>query len=626
MAKKLLIVESPAKIKTLRGFLDDEFVIAATLGHLRDLPERELGVDPADGFRQTYTLLPGKRDLVKRLRGLLKSADALYLATDPDREGEAIAWHLVELLKPRCPVYRVTFQSITAAVVKAAVDAPRRLDEALIAAQQARRVVDRLVGYALSPLLWTHFDEGGLSAGRVQTVGLRLVVERERAIAAFQPQTCWSLAATFEGRDGEFTATLNKWKDAEPDLPDEAAVRDLMRPLADRRYRVTALATRETARRPSPPFTTSTLQQAASVHLGWSPETTMIHAQALYEGVEMLGKHTGLITYMRTDSVQVAPEAAEGARAVIRQAYGRDYLPGKPPNYTGRNQTAQEAHEAIRPTDPARTPEQIAPFIDADWLHLYTLIWSRFIASQMCPAQFQETQVTVRDVETGEAVFTPKGRHMVFDGWRRVYDVEAEESEADEADPHLPPLREGEGLRLTAWEPVAHVTRPPKRYTEASLVAALERAGVGRPSTYASTLATLRERGYIQTRRDRKLEPTERGRLICDYLLTGFPDLFAPDFTARLEADLDAIAAGNLSSDVVLSRFWEQVAPAPHVAEAAARQQRLQRARIGEDCPDCGQPLVKRKGKKGHFVGCSAYPDCTYTRDLPARKSRRKTS
>jgi DNA topoisomerase-1 len=622
MAKNLLIVESPAKVKTIRGFLGDEFIVAASLGHIRDLPDRELGVEPGS-FRPHYEVLPGKSEIVRRLKGLVKGAAALYLATDPDREGEAIAWHLVEVLKPRCPVYRVTFNTITEAAVKAALQSPRRIDIALVNAQQARRIVDRLVGYELSPLLWGRFEGESLSAGRVQTVGLRLVVERERAIAAFQPEAYWTLDVDVEAREGTFTARLIRWRGAEVALKDEATTRAIMTALGAAHWSVQSITHQEKERRPLPPFTTSTLQQAASTLLGFSPDKTMRLAQELYEGVELGGRHLGLITYMRTDAVQIAPEAQRAAADFIRAAYGDAYLPAKPPSYKAK-QSAQEAHEAIRPTDVRRIPDAVKGSLSDDLHALYALIWSRFLASQMAAAQFAETTVMI---SADDAVFHARGRTPLFDGFSRVYAHEEDKASDDRPDEKsLPKLRQGEGLLVIGWNPVERFTRPPGRYTEASLIQALEKQGIGRPSTYASTLATLKVRGYVEIGKDRKLLPTAHGEVICAFLTSQFTDLFAYDFTAQLENELDAIAHSKADWVAVLRRFWQTLQPQLQTVAALPIISPKQLSAAGEACPECGQRLMPRKSKKGSFLGCSGYPDCRYTRSLDAVKPNRRSS
>jgi DNA topoisomerase-1 len=624
MAKKLLIVESPAKVKTIRGFLGNDFIVAASLGHVRDLPDRELGIEPGS-LRPHYEVLPGKSEIVRRLKGLVKGAAVLYLATDPDREGEAIAWHLVEVLKPHCPVFRVTFNTIAEAAVKAALQSPRRIDIALVNAQQARRIVDRLVGYELSPLLWERFEGESLSAGRVQTVGLRLVVERERAIQSFQPEAYWTLDVDVEARDGTFTARLMRWRGAEVALKDEATTRAIMTTLGAAHFSVQSIAHQEKARHPLPPFTTSTLQQAASTLLGFAPEKTMRLAQELYEGVDLGGRHFGLITYLRTDAVQVAPEAQRAAADFIRAAYGDAYLLPKPPSYKAK-QSAQEAHEAIRPTEVTRVPDGVKGALSDDLHALYALIWSRFLASQMAAAQFAETMVMVSADDA--AVFRARGRTPLFEGFLRVYAHEEEKADSgDNPDiKPLPELRQGEGLLLTGWSPVERFTRPPGRYTEASLIQALETQGIGRPSTYASTLATLKARGYIEVGKDRKLLPTVRGAVICEFLITQFADLFAYDFTAWLETELDAIADGSADWVAVLRRFWQTLQPQLQTAAALPIIPPKQPSAAGEACPECGQRLMPRKSKSGSFLGCSGYPDCRYTRSLDAVKANRRSS
>jgi DNA topoisomerase-1 len=623
MAKNLLIVESPAKVKTIRGFLGEAFIVAASLGHVRDLPDHELGLEPGS-FRPRYEVVPGKSEVVRRLKGLVKGATALYLATDPDREGEAIAWHLVEVLKPRCPVFRVTFNTITEAAVKAALQSPRRIDMALVNAQQARRIVDRLVGYELSPLLWGRFEGESLSAGRVQTVGLRLVVERERAIAAFQPEAYWTLDVDVEAREGTFTARLIRWRGAEVALKDEATTRAIMTALGTAHWLVQSITHQEKERRPLPPFTTSTLQQAASTLLGFSPEKTMRLAQELYEGVDLGGRHLGLITYMRTDAVQIAPEAQRAAADFIRAAFGDAYLPAKPSSYHAK-QSAQEAHEAIRPTEITRVPNKMQGTLSDDLHALYALIWSRFLASQMAAGRFAETTVMV---SADDAIFNARGRTTLFDGFLRMYAHEEEKEASDDRpdEKSLPELRHGEGLLVIGWSPVERFTRTPGRYTEASLIQALEKQGIGRPSTYASTLATLKVRGYVEIGQDRKLLPTAHGEVICAFLTSQFTDLFAYDFTARLENEMDAIAHNKADWVAVLRRFWQTLQPQLQTAAALPIIASKQPSAAGEACPECGQRLMPRKSKNGNFLGCSGYPDCRYTRSLDAVKPNRRSS
>ncbi|QPC83614.1 type I DNA topoisomerase [Phototrophicus methaneseepsis] len=616
---KLVIVESPAKAKKIAGYLGDGWQIEACRGHVRDLPESQLGVDVEQDFRPQYVMLPGKGNLVERLVKLIRKADEVYLATDPDREGEAIAWHLLQLagdLKNK-PVYRAAFHAITEEAVQAALADPRPLDAALVEAQSARRVVDRLVGYLVSPLACKTLDDR-LSAGRVQSVALRLVVEREQQIAAFQSDTTWGVEAILEASGTRFEAKLHRLKDADIPFKDAAQAEKLLTLLKRASFWVSKTGQTTKHRNPLPPFTTSTLQQVASKGLGLSPEKTMSLAQMLYE--------QGRITYHRTDSVAVAQEAQTVAREVISREYGERYLPTASPIYKAKTANAQEAHEAIRPTDisqmPAVHPEGDVPSSNA--AKLYDLIWRRFIASQMTPADYTVTAILIRVGRSQDKPyplsFKANGRELTFDGFLRVYeepdDVDAGvDAEAVEIG-SVPSLRDGQILKRVDVAVNESQTRPPSRYSEAALVQALEKYGVGRPSTFASMVAVIKHKKYV-TVKQKHLVPTKNGMKLCAFLIERFPQVFDMDYTARLEAALDQVASGQLSRSRLLNTFWRGFQPQLKSATEYALTQVKSRPKaklIGETCPDCGGDLVERQGANGVFVGCTNYPSCTYTR------------
>ncbi len=551
---KLVIVESPAKSKKIAGFLGSGWRVEACLGHVRDLPEAELGVEVAADFRPTYEVLPGKGNVVKKLLKAIKDAEAVYVATDPDREGEAIAWHLLKLanIPKDKPVYRALFHAITQDAVREAVAHPRALDVNLVEAQQARRIVDRLVGYLASPLAAKALD-GKFSAGRVQSVCLRLVVEREREIEGFTPETYWTLALKLAADGTEFTAKLHRVKGADSAFKTREPLDKLVTLLQTAQVWVGKAGRSVKARNPLPPFTTSSLQQAASKGLGLSPDKTMALAQTLYE--------QGWITYMRTDGVSIAPEAQKAARDYIAREHGADYLPPEPPTYTVKSANAQEAHEAIRPTDVTRLPQAV----DGDGAALYALIWKRFIASQMSPALYT---VAGAVIYAGKAQgqpfpmeFRAQGRSLLFDGFLKVYEEPADEGEdGNDETGTLPSLKDNQLLQLFAPLVEDHQTRAPARYTEAALVQALEQRGIGRPSTYASMVKTVKDKGYVKVSQKR-LMPTENGIALCDFLTAHFADVLAYDYTARLEESLDRIAMGSTTRLEVLRTFWDGFNP-----------------------------------------------------------------
>lgn len=607
---KLVIVESPAKVKKIAAFLSDGWRVEASYGHVRDLPEDALGVDIDAEFAPQYATLPGKGNTVRRLLKAMTEAEAIYIATDPDREGEAIAWHILALAKlpKEKQVHRIAFSAITKSAVLAAVANPRPLDLNLVEAQQARRIVDRLVGYLVSPLACKSMGKQ-VSAGRVQSVCLRLVADREREIAVFTPATSWTLDARLRADAGEFSARLTTVKGAKAMFASREQCEKLVNGLSGATFWVHKVAAGEKMRRPLPPFTTATLQQAASKALGFSPDKTMQVAQILYEA--------GLITYHRTDAVTVAPEAVEAARAYIRATYGDAYLPEQPQRYETKTLNAQEAHEAIRPVEVAH---KIAMAGDnADGAKLYALIWSRFVASQMADAHYLLRAAQILAGKTqGQPYpldFRAQGRTLTFDGFLKVYQEALDEDERAQPDEMMPLLTEGQSLEVVTRDPESHTTQPPSRYTEAALVKALEVRGIGRPSTYASMVKTIRAKGYVKLDKKR-LIPTEMGLKLCDLLVARFGAVFDYGYTARLEADLDRIAGGEVSRLVTLQAFWSGFHPLLRSAGSQITGDAPVKAApkaTGDTCPKCGGALVEREGAFGKFIGCANFPRCKYT-------------
>jgi DNA topoisomerase-1 len=621
----LVIVESPTKVKTIQKYLNGRFVVKASMGHVRDLPKSKLGVDPKKNFKPVYVVSPLKKKVLDDLKKAAEKASTLYVATDPDREGEAIGWHLTqELPFDKSRIFRITFNEITERAVKAAFERPGKIDLKKVDAQQARRVLDRLVGYSLSPLLWDKVQRG-LSAGRVQSVAVRMVVDREREIEAFVPAEYWSVHAKLAAKlPPEFTATLREINGERIEiprdgrvasLPDEATTRAAMEGLDTARWIVRSVTKGERRRNPAAPFITSTLQQEASRKLGFWARKTMTIAQQLYEGID-LGDDgaVGLITYMRTDSVQVSRDAQEETRALIVTRFGQDYLPATAPVYKSRGR-AQEAHEAIRPSDAARDPRSVARFLTKEQLALYRLIWERFVASQMQPAVYD---TVTADIEAGRCVFRAQGQTMKFKGFTAVYVESFEDTDPaadEEAELAMPPLEEGEVLKLLGLDPKQHFTQPPPRFTEASLVKALEELGIGRPSTYASILGTIiHERSYIRRER-RTLFPTELGTEVTDLLMPFFQDIMNVEFTSQMEDELDKVEEGELDWVKAVKDFY-----GPFEKDLKKAQKEMVNQKKGEEtdeaCPECGEPLLARRGRFGKFLACSSYPDCKYTRDL----------
>jgi DNA topoisomerase I len=615
--RPLVVVESPTKVKTIAKYLDGKYVVKASMGHVRDLPKSQLGVDPKKNFKPKYVVTPTKKKVLDDLVKAAEKADTLYVATDPDREGEAIGWHLAqELPIQKKNVFRITFNEITERAVKAAFTKPGRIDLKKVDAQQARRVLDRLVGYSLSPLLWDKIQRG-LSAGRVQSVAVRLIVDREREIQAFVPVEYWSLHARLKAKlPPEFTATLREVAGERAALVTGEATQALVDSLAGARFVVRSVTRGERKRNPAPPFITSTLQQDAGRKLGFSAKKTMTVAQQLYEGIEVGGEGpVGLITYMRTDAVRVAAEAQQEARRWATERIGAEYVPETPPVYKSRG-SAQEAHEAIRPSDVVRDPRSLASSLTKDQLALYRLIWERFMASQLMPAVYD---TVAADITAGNTVFRAQGQTMKFKGFTAVYVESREDEDAaddEDAESAVPVLEEGEVLTLLGLDPKQHFTQPPPRFTEASLIKALEELGIGRPSTYASILSTIiNDRGYIHRER-RTLFPTELGMAVTDKLMPFFGDIMDVGFTAQMEDHLDKVEEGELGWVETVKEFYE---PFKRDLARAKKEMGSEKAGvpIGETCPEDGGDLIERRGRFGKFIACSNYPDCKYKRNLP---------
>ena len=620
----LVIVESPAKAKTIKKYLGKDFDVLASYGHVRDLVPKEGAVDPDHDFAMKYQVIERNDKHVKAITQKLKQADALYLATDPDREGEAISWHLYEMLKNRKalkdkPVHRVVFNEITKKAVQDAVAHPRALSMDLVNAQQARRALDYLVGFNLSPLLWKKVRRG-LSAGRVQSPALRLICEREDEIEAFKRREYWTIEADARKDKAGFAAKLTHFggeKLSQFSVENEQRAHEIEQALiqaAGGRLTVARVEKKQRRRNPAAPFTTSTLQQEASRKLGFTAQRTMRIAQQLYEGVDIGSGAVGLITYMRTDSVNLADEAVAELREFIAGKYGKDNLPAKPRVFKTKAKNAQEAHEAIRPTSVLNTPESIARHLDRDQLKLYTLIWKRTVACQMIHATLHTVSA---DLSAGEGnLFRATGSTIAKPGFIQVYTEGTDDAKAgDDDEKMLPPLSEGEQVELLRIRPEQHFTEPPPRYTEASLVKALEEYGIGRPSTYASIISTLQDRDYVELEKKR-FYPTDVGRVVNKFLTNYFTQYVDYDFTARLEDELDAVSRGEEEWIPLLERFWKPFKARIEDTEKNVKRSDVTQEKIDEKCPKCGGQLSIRLGRNGRFIGCTHYPDCDYTRNL----------
>jgi len=630
--KQLVIVESPAKARTVGQILGRKYVVTASQGHVRDLPKGKMGVDLEQDFQPSYVTMQDKRSLVNSLKKAGDQASGIYLATDPDREGEAISWHLQTATgwdQKSVPPKRVVFHEITKQAVEEAFLHPREIDMRLVNAQQARRILDRLVGYQLSPLLWRRVQRG-LSAGRVQSVCLRMVVDREAEIKAFVPVESWTLDVQLhkesdpDGKPHIFTATLHsqKGKKGRINIAREEETRGYQAELKDAAYAVGEVKKRNVRQRPAAPFTTSTMQQEAGRKLRFSAQRTMVIAQQLYEGLSV-GKEgsVGLITYMRTDSVQVAQSAVEEARQYIGQNYGKEYLPEKSRLYKTRTKAAQEAHEAIRPTSIRRNPDSLKSYLNSDQLRLYSLIWARMLASQMADARSEATTVDIDAVcpeSIGESKqvynFRATGSVLVFPGFRTLYLESRDDSEDDDSRRSLPQLNVGDPLRSLDLEANQHFTQPPPRFTEATLIKTMEEKGIGRPSTYAPTIGTIVDRNYVEKEQNR-LSPTMLGTTVSELLTEYFTDIMDLDFTARMEEELDEVSTGEREWVPMLREFY-----GPFEKALDAAQENMPRVRLEEEtdeiCENCGQPMVIKTGRFGRFMACTGFPDCKTTKPI----------
>ena len=614
---KLVIVESPAKARTVGRFLGKGYQLKASVGHVRDLLRSQLSVDVENDFEPKYRVPNEKRSIVKDLKKAAARAKEVYLATDPDREGEAIAWHLLEAAEINPDqARRVVFHEITEEAIHHAFTEPRAIDLDLVDAQQARRILDRLVGYNLSPILWAKV-RSRLSAGRVQSAALRIVVDREREIEEFQAREYWTLDADFlhPEKPPGFRARLVRVDAEEPSLPSEAAVAPLLVDLRRAKFKVAEIQPGTRTRRPLPPFTTSTLQQSAARRLRFTARKTMVVAQQLYEGID-LNSHepTGLITYMRTDSSQVASSAQAEARAVVTSSYGKEYLPDRPPFYRAKSRTAQEAHEAVRPTSSKRTPESIRSFLSPEQFKLYELIWNRFIASQMKPAVYETLTIEVEGISADHAYqLRVNASSLRFAGFLRVHpDWEGGDLEGEISLEKLPQLEKGDPLQLEGLFPEQHFTEPPPRYNDASLIKALEEYGIGRPSTYAPILSTLEQRGYVR-REKRRMIPTEIGVIVNDLLVEHFPEIVDLGFTARMEEELDKVASGERNWVELLRDFYGPFEEQLALAQKQMPEMKADAEPLGRACPECGNQLLIRHGRFGKFIGCSNFPECRHT-------------
>jgi len=642
MAKNLVIVESPAKAKTINKYLGSDYLVLASIGHIKDLPSKELGVDIENNFEPTYEVIPDKKKrnnkkVVSDLKRAAKEADTIYLAADPDREGEAICQHLAEEIVPKRPakqVYRVMFNEITKNAIKDAFKEPKQINKDLVDAQQARRILDRLVGYKVSPILWKTIG-GKLSAGRVQTVAVRMVVDREREILAFVKTEYWTIIANLTAKlPPNFDARLYKIEDltvktsgfdqdlrkSEVHVKDEATAKSIVEEAGKENFIVDSVTTKERKRNPTPPFITSKLQQEAARKLGFSVKRTMTTAQRLYEGMEV-GKEgaVGLITYMRSDSVRVSDTALSEVRDFIGGSYGNKYLPEKPIIYRGKKD-AQDAHEAIRPTDVNRTPDNLRNYLSADELKLYTLIWKRFVASQMTAAIFDQTTI---DIKAGRFMFRATGSVQKFDGFLKVYqegrDEKPENEEDSDEEKNLPQVEKGERLKLNKITPEQHFTEPPPRYTEATLVKVLEEKGIGRPSTYAAIMTTIQDREYVE-KLEGRFHPTGLGMTVNDLLVKNFDDLFNPTYTARMEENLDEIEDGKLNWRDALRIFYDKFAKDLSEATENIKNVKKQAIPTDEICETCGAGMVIKFGRFGQFLACANYPECKTTREVAAKQ------
>ncbi len=627
MIKGMIVVESPTKVKTLQKFLGDDYIIKASVGHVKDLPKGELGVDIEKDFQPQYVTIAGKKKVLGELKKASQKVKNIYLGPDPDREGEAIAWHIAEEIDGKDKnIYRVLFNEITKNAVLDALKKPGKLQQSKFEAQQARRILDRLVGYQVSPILWEKVRRG-LSAGRVQSVAVRIICEREREIERFVPEEYWSLTATLRGKESpvSFDAKLVKWKGKKVSLANGEEAEAIKKRLESVPYSVSKIVQQEKKRHPLPPFITSRLQQEASRKLSFSAYKTMRVAQKLYEGVDLGEAGTvGLITYMRTDSPRISSEALHQVREWIHGRFGESYLPSKPNLYKSRK-GAQDAHEAIRPTSIDLDPDKMKSILDKDQWALYKLIWDRFVASQMASAVFLQTTV---EIKASEGIFTAAGSVPVFLGFMALY-VESEDNhisaakQSEEEEKKLPRLSEGEVLESLGLTPRQHFTQPPFRFSEATLIKELEEKGIGRPSTYATILSTIKGKGYVGMEKG-KFYPTELGYLVNDLLVVNFPDILNIEFTALMEENLDKIEEGEKGWVETLKEFYTPFEKDLEMAKVSMRDVKREQIPTDALCEQCGSKMVKRWGKRGYFLACSSYPECRYTREVEENSEPQK--
>lgn len=612
MADALVIVESPSKAKTIGKYLGSKFIVKASMGHVRDLPKSQIGVEVENDFNPKYITIRGKGSILKELKDARKKVKKVYLAADPDREGEAIAWHLAHALElDETADCRVVFNEITKQAVKDAFKTPRKINMDLVNAQQARRILDRLVGYKISPLLWKKVKKG-LSAGRVQSVAVKIILDRENEINDFEPEEYWSITAKLTADGNPFEAKFHQLNGTKTELGSETEVQAILKQIEGASFTVKEVKEKERSRNPSAPFTTSSLQQEAARKLNFRASKTMSVAQQLYEGVD-LGKEgtVGLITYMRTDSTRIAASAQEEAKEYIIGKYGEPFAPETPRNYSKKAANAQDAHEAIRPTSILRDPDSIKSFMSRDQFRLYKLVWERFIASQMSSAVLDTLSV---DIAAGDTIFRAAGSKVRFQGFMKVY-VEGNDDGTTEEDRLLPPLKNGDVLENREIEPKQHFTQPPPRYTEARLVKTLEELGIGRPSTYAPTLETIQKRGYVAIE-EKKFMPTELGELVIEQMEEFFPEILNVEFTANMEGDLDHVEEGSEDWVKVLAEFYESFEKRLEFAEEEMKEIEIEDEVSDEICEKCGKPLVYKLGRFGKFLACSGFPDCRNTKPI----------
>jgi DNA topoisomerase-1 len=612
MADSLVIVESPAKAKTIGKYLGSKYIVKASMGHIRDLPKSQIGVEVERDFEPKYITIRGKGSILKELKDASKKVKKIYLAADPDREGEAIAWHLAHYLDIKAEdACRVVFNEITKEAVKDAFKTPRIINQDLVNAQQARRILDRLVGYKISPLLWKKVKKG-LSAGRVQSVAVKMIMDRENEIKAFEPEEYWTITAALNAGTTTFEARYHSMKGEKKELHTEEDVKLVMRAIGSEVFTVQEVKEKERQRNPSAPFITSSLQQEAARKLNFRASKTMSVAQQLYEGID-LGKEgtVGLITYMRTDSTRISPIAQEEAKEYIHGKFGVNFYPETPRQYTKKNANAQDAHEGIRPTSVLREPDTMKEFLSRDQFRLYKLVWDRFVASQMSSAVLDTMTI---DLSAGDTTFRANGSKMKFPGFMKVY-VESNDDGTTEEDKLLPPLKQGDQVKQESIEPKQHFTQPPPRFTEARLVRALEEMGIGRPSTYAPTLETIQKRGYVAID-EKKFIPTELGELVIQLMSEFFPEILDAEFTAHMEEELDFVEEGKENWVKVLETFYTSFEKRLEVAEEEMKEIEIQDEVSDEICEKCGSNFVYKMGRFGKFLACSGFPDCRNTKPI----------